>query len=102
MFAREFHKAVREEGMQTTDGTVGIAATGKLDRRMLIAIISALPEGTWELVCHPGYADADLKNAGTRLIASREVELEALTADETRAALKKRRVELISYADLTA
>ena len=101
MFAREFQKAVHEEGMRTTDGTVGIAATGKLDRRMLVAIISALPEGTWELVCHPGYADGDLKNAGTRLVASREVELKALTAEETKAALRKRGVELISYADIT-
>ena len=32
MFAREFHKTVREEGLYTTDGTVGIAATGNAQR----------------------------------------------------------------------
>jgi hypothetical protein len=37
-----------------------------------------MPAGTWELVTHPGYNDADLARAGTRLLASRETELEAL------------------------
>ena len=96
----EFSRMVREEGMSTTDGTVGVIATGSLDQNLLLSIIQALPEGTWELVCHPGYMDADLTAAGTRLLASRQVELEALTSDETRRALAQRGVELISYEDL--
>jgi chitin disaccharide deacetylase len=100
MFAREFRKAIREEGMLTTDGTVGIAATGKLDQHLLSAILKALPEGTWELVCHPGYADADLKATGTRLVESRQVELETLASGQTKQMLEARGIELISYADL--
>lgn len=100
VFAAKFRKAVQEEGMLTTDGTVGIAATGMLDERMLHAILNAMPEGTWELVCHPGYADADLQAAGTRLLKSREVELQALTSAETRSLISRRGIELISYADL--
>src|SRR5260370_12020888 len=100
LFAGEFRKAIIETGMLTTDGTVGIAATGKLDQKVLLAILASLPEGTWELVCHPGYADADLKAAGTRLVQSRQVELEALTSKETRKMLNSRGIELISYADL--
>lgn len=100
LFAREFYKAVQEEEMLTTDGTVGIAATGKLDQKLLAAILKSLPEGTWELVCHPGYADDALKAAGTRLLESRQVELEALTSDETRKTLEACGIELISYADL--
>jgi chitin disaccharide deacetylase len=99
-FASEFNRVIEEEGIRSTDGTVGIAATGRLDQRMLLAILGALPEGTWELVCHPGYADADLKAAGTRLIESRQVELEALTSETTKKALGVRGIELISYADL--
>jgi hopanoid biosynthesis associated protein HpnK len=99
-FAAEFRKAVLEESMLTTDGTVGIAATGKLDQKILLRIVDALPQGTWELVCHPGYSDADLKHAGTRLTQSREVELEALTSEATKLALARQRIELISYADL--
>lgn len=100
LFAREFHQAVREMDMATTDGTVGIAVTGKLDQKALLALLDALPEGTWELVCHPGYADADLRASGTRLIASREVELQALSSPATKERLKARGIELISYADL--
>ncbi len=99
-FARDFYRVIREENMLTTDGTVGIAATGLLDDKILLAIVHALPEGTWELVCHPGYADADLEAAGTRLVQSRQVELSALTSCETKQALQSRGIELISYADL--
>jgi chitin disaccharide deacetylase len=100
MFAGEFRRALKEEGMVSTDGTVGIAATGKLDQKMLLRILKALPEGTWELVCHPGYSDTDLKAAGTRLTASREIELSALTSKETKEALARQKIELISYANL--
>jgi hopanoid biosynthesis associated protein HpnK len=100
MFAPEFRRVLKEEGITSTDGTVGIAVTGLLDRQSLLQILEALPEGTWELVCHPGYSDFDLKAAGTRLTRSREVELAALTAAETKKALADRHIELISYADL--
>jgi predicted glycoside hydrolase/deacetylase ChbG (UPF0249 family) len=100
MFATEFRRAVKEEGIVTTDGTVGIAVTGLLEQQRLVRILEALPEGTWELVCHPGYSDADLQAAGTRLTESREIELLALTSAETKKALAYRQIELISYGDL--
>jgi len=100
VFAVEFRKAVREEGMLTTDGTVGIAVTGRLDQKILLRILDALPQGTWELVCHPGYSHSDLAAAGTRLLKSREVELQALTSEQTKQALARQSIELISYADL--
>lgn len=99
-FSAAFRRAVRKEGMLTTDGTVGMVATGFLDQKMLTAILKALPEGTWELVCHPGYPDSDLRAAGTRLVESRQVELEALTSEETKRVMGERGIELISYADL--
>jgi chitin disaccharide deacetylase len=100
MFAAEFHRALNEEGIASTDGTVGIAVTGLLDQQKLLRILEALPDGTWELVCHPGYSDSDLQAAGTRLTQSREIELSALTSEETKKALIRRQIELISYADL--
>lgn len=100
MFAADFHRAVREVGMVSTDGTVGIAVTGMLDQKRLVRILEALPHGTWELVCHPGYSDADLQAAGTRLTQSREIELSALTSEQVREPLVHRQIELISYADL--
>jgi hopanoid biosynthesis associated protein HpnK len=100
MFASEFRRAIKEAGMLSTDGTVGIAATGMLDQRILLKILKALPEGTWELVCHPGYSDAELQAAGTRLTQSREIELAALLSAETRETVARQKIELISYADL--
>jgi hopanoid biosynthesis associated protein HpnK len=100
MFAAEFRRALKDEGMVSTDGTVGIAVTGLLDQQKLLRILEALPDGTWELVCHPGYSDSDLQAAGTRLTQSRELELAALTSVDTKKALARCQVELISYADL--
>ena len=100
-FAQEFLRIVQEERMFTTSGTAGIVATGSMDQKLLLRTIQSLSEGTWELVCHPGYADSDLKVAGTRLVQSREVELEALRSEEARQLLAKSGIKLISYADLT-
>lgn len=86
--------------MITTDGTIGIVATGKLDLRVLLSTLERLPEGIWELVCHPGYSDPDLQAAGTRLTKSREVELEALTSPKVKDMIARRGIDLISYADL--
>jgi predicted glycoside hydrolase/deacetylase ChbG (UPF0249 family) len=66
-------------GILTTDGTLGISATGNLVSATLSQILSALPpSGTFELVCHPGYNDADLDRVQTRLRSHREIELQAL------------------------
>lgn len=101
---RRFHPAfmreVRKAGLVTTEGTVGIEATGTLDQQLFNAIVENLPEGTWEFVCHPGYNDADLSSAGTRLLASRERELEVLTSAESRAAIARAGIQLVSFREL--
>ena len=99
-FSSEFRQAVADAGMLTTDGTFGIAATGALDDQLFAAIVGSLPEGTWELVCHPGYCDQDLQKVKTRLRESREQELRVLTSAAARQAIAAAGVELISYADL--
>ncbi len=75
---RTFLKLTREHGMQTTDGAIGILATGVLDDALLRKLLHAMPDGTWELVCHPGYRDRALEEARTRLLTSRDVERTAL------------------------
>ena len=75
-----FRRIVTQEGFTTTDGAIGVLATGTLDAATLNSLLDAMPDGTWELVTHPGYNDADLAKAGTRLLASREIELQALSA----------------------
>jgi predicted glycoside hydrolase/deacetylase ChbG (UPF0249 family) len=91
---------VAKAGLRTPDGTLGIVATGHLNPELFRNIAENMPEGTWEFVCHPGYLDADLRSITTRLRESRVEELAVLTSAETRAALEKRGVQLISYRDL--
>ncbi len=99
-FAGNFRDAVDREGFATTDGTLGIEVTGALDETLFCAIAQSIPQGTWEFVCHPGYNDADLQAARTRLRQSREEELRVLTLPAARAALAQEGIELISYCDL--
>jgi predicted glycoside hydrolase/deacetylase ChbG (UPF0249 family) len=75
-FAQEVNRA----GLRTTDGAIGVLATGTLDTQTIRNLLAAMPDGTWELVCHPGYNDAALQQERTRLLASREVERTALLA----------------------
>ena len=98
--ARNFRASVAKAGLRTPDGTVGIVATGALDDTLFERIVDRLPEGTWELVCHPGYNDRDLAGIHTRLRASREIELRLLTSPQSRQLLARNGVELISYRDL--
>ena len=77
---RAFTRLTREHGMMTADGSMGLLATGVLDDAVLRCLLRAMPTGTWELVCHPGYSDRALDEARTRLRASREVERTALLA----------------------
>jgi chitin disaccharide deacetylase len=75
---RRWLKAVRQAGFATTDGSLGVASTGTMNEAGLRAMLRRIPEGIWELVCHPGYNDRDLAAVRTRLRESREVEMRAL------------------------
>jgi len=100
--AGKFREAVRRHGMTTPDGTLGIVVTGTLDEKLFRAIAATIPEGTWEFVCHPGYNDADLQQANTRLRESRETELRVLTLPAAKQLLEDQGIALISYRDLIA
>ena len=80
------HRAlVRGAGAHCPDHFLGDAALRPcwtLER--LVAALGALPEGTTELMCHPGHAPAVVK---TSFGAEREIELAALCHRAARAAL---------------
>jgi chitin disaccharide deacetylase len=73
-------RIIAEERFTTTDGTIAVAGTGVLDAATVRSLLQKAPEGTWELVTHPGYNDADLARVRTRLRASRDIERQALQA----------------------
>jgi len=99
LFAAEFRRQARAEGVATTDGTIGITLTGFLDQRWLELLLERLPEGTWELLCHPAYEDAAWRAWGPRPGAG-ETELRILTSEATRRSVERLGIELISYRDL--
>lgn len=76
--SQTFAQEVERSGLLTTDGAIGVLATGILDTATIRNLLAAMADGTWELVCHPGYNDPALEQAHTRLLASREVERTAL------------------------
>jgi hopanoid biosynthesis associated protein HpnK len=100
LLAGKFRRAVADAGMLTTDGSVGVVATGSLDDRLIHFILETLPDGTWEFVTHPGYYDTELAGIRTRLRESREMERQILSRPETRGLLRREGIQLISYRDL--
>jgi hopanoid biosynthesis associated protein HpnK len=96
-FEPAFQRIVAEEGFTTTDGAIGVLATGTLEAATLDSLLRKVPEGTWELVTHPGYWDDDLNQVKTRLKASRETERDALLTLQQRD-----EIERISFAELEA
>lgn len=85
----------------TTDGTLGIAATGNLTAPTLQRLLASLPQdGTYELCCHPGYNDADLARIPTRLRASRDVERQAFLAVAPQILSLPNAPQLIHYGNL--
>lgn len=92
-----FRRIVAQEGFATTDGALGVLATGTLDEATLHSVLRKIPAGTWELVTHPGYSDDDLAKAHTRLRQSRETERQALLE-----VAKIEGLALINFAQLAA
>jgi predicted glycoside hydrolase/deacetylase ChbG (UPF0249 family) len=89
---------LRRSGVRTVDAFFGVTQTGFWTKSWLLDLIVRLPKGVSELMSHPGYDDAELGQAKTRLRASRANELSLLTDPEIAAAVQEHGVQLISYA----
>lgn len=95
-----FVRAVRASGLKTTDGTAGVIVTGAMTQDSLRSTLQDLPDGVWELVCHPGLDDDELQGVRTRLRQSREQELRILISPSTSSLLREMDFELTTYAGL--
>jgi predicted glycoside hydrolase/deacetylase ChbG (UPF0249 family) len=97
---RRFHRVLERYGCRTTDHFAGFQITGRFRSAELVELMSVLPEGSTELMCHPGRCGPALRAARTRLKESREQELEALVAPEVRDAMSRHGIELVNYGSL--
>lgn len=97
LLARDARRLAGRAGVATADYFCGIAQTGELTREGVERLLRALPDGTTEWMCHPGYVDEGLKRSPTRLRESRETELVILTDPAVRKLVASRGIRLIDY-----
>jgi chitin disaccharide deacetylase len=100
LLARDAREMAERAGISTADFFCGIAQTGVLTKKGVQQLLVQLPEGTTELMCHPGYADRDLQKTQTRLQESRQTEMEILTDKEIRKSVATLGIRLINYQEI--
>jgi chitin disaccharide deacetylase len=97
LLARNAREQAERAGITAADYFCGIAQTGELTREGVLRLLEILPEGTTELMCHPGYVDADLAKSATRLQASRQAEVEIFTNTQIRNLVASQGIRLVDY-----
>jgi hopanoid biosynthesis associated protein HpnK len=102
LLARDARAMAERAGIAAADYFCGIAQTGVLTKKGVQQMLANLPEGTTELMCHPGYADTELEKSATRLQKSRQTELEILTDKEIRKSIAALGIRLINYREISA
>jgi chitin disaccharide deacetylase len=102
LLAHDAREQAERAGISTADFFCGIAQTGEMTKEGVAKLLLSLPDGTTELMCHPGYMDEELQNTATRLQASRQTELEILTDVSIRNLVASYGIRLIDYGVLVS
>jgi predicted glycoside hydrolase/deacetylase ChbG (UPF0249 family) len=95
-----FRGILARHACKATDHFAGFRITGRFGAAELAELMGAIPQGSTELMCHPGRCGEALRNARTRLKESRERELEALVSRQVREAVERNGIEVVNYAGL--
>jgi predicted glycoside hydrolase/deacetylase ChbG (UPF0249 family) len=96
--ARKNRSAIENAGIKFPDYFFGFAETGNLDAEKLLTILEALPDGTSELMCHPGLPSETL--AEDSWGAGWGTELEAVTDKAMQESIKAENIQLIKFSSL--
>ena len=99
VLGKEARKFLAGTGIVSSDHFRGLALKGRLDTAGLLELLETLPEGTTELMVHPGRVPA---GAAFSAFSSpdRERELEALLDRRFRLALQAAGVVLVSFREI--
>ena len=100
LLARDARKMAELAGITSADYFCGIAQTGVMNHEGVKRLLEGLLNGTTEFMCHPGYADEELRSTQTRLQESRAIELEILTDASIRKLVATKGIRLINYGFL--
>ena len=96
---KEARRSLAGTGIVSSDHFRGLALKGRLDLEGLLKLIETLPEGTTELMVHPGRVPA--KDAFSAFSSrERERELGALLDPRFRLALDRAGVVLVSFREI--
>ena len=95
-----FQAIVRNYGLLTPNNFLGLAMTGSLGPAALRRMIDTLPDGSTEIMLHPGICDDDLAKSGSRLQMHRDTEMSALLDPAVKSAVVERDIRLITYREL--
>ncbi len=99
VLSRRNRKKLAPAGILSNDWFWGMIDGGHLTEKRVLQIMGRLRDGTSEIMCHPSADEAAMEACfhwgyhGSR-------ELEALLSPEVRAAVREKRIRLISYRDL--
>ncbi len=91
--------ALRQAGLAVPDHFLESFYSEGATTENLRSLLSRLPEGASELMCHPGYADRALL-AGSSYAKEREREVEILCDPGLPALLQKHAIELIGFESI--
>jgi hopanoid biosynthesis associated protein HpnK len=100
VIARHFDSTALKYGLQAPDQFLGLAMTGQLGPAALRRMIETLPEGSTEIMVHPGIWDEELRKTGSRLQQQRQLELDGLLDANVRRTIEKEEIQLIGYREL--
>lgn len=92
----EARRALRAAGVKTPDRFFGEFHGDGVSLETLERILRALPEGTSELMCHPGRVDDALKD-GSTYVVEREREIEVLCDPQMRKLAGSLGVQLVGF-----
>jgi predicted glycoside hydrolase/deacetylase ChbG (UPF0249 family) len=95
-WARRNYRTTLAHGLRAPQ-FVGRTHTGVLGADSLAGMVRRLGPVVTELMVHPGYVDDALRQAHTRLMSSREREVELLCAPDTHRLLIEEQIQLIRH-----
>jgi predicted glycoside hydrolase/deacetylase ChbG (UPF0249 family) len=90
---------IDHSGVLAPDHAVGTFYGDHITLGDLLLILTSLPEGVSEIMCHPGLVDGVLR-AASGYAEEREAELQALTHPSAREVIEAEDIELITFANL--
>jgi len=95
----EARKQLRDSGVRTPDRFYDAFYADGVSYDVLEKILDELPEGSSELMCHPGRPDAELRNSST-YVDEREWEIDVLCDPKVRALVARRGIVLRGFDGL--